>query len=324
MKRFPCAPRAWLVALALGLSLEVRAQASSDAALFLLLPVGARAAALGTAMVAQRGTADGMWWNPAGLASVTQREASLNHSQSLMGTGDALSVVTRTRAGVVGIGANLLQNDGGELTGDDTLSSGNLYRRSLALVGSYALMLGSRVQLGASWKYLQVRFDCSGECPPNPTVLFSSAAFDLGGQLAARVAGIPFVVGLAMRNVGTGLREGADGLDPARVHLGASAQYTIPDRLARDVVVSGTFDLAMGRSDTRPLPRVGGELAWADGVFLRGGYVVEAIDSEAGGASLGVGFRVRQRLQVDFSRNFSGLSADAGQPPIQLALRVTF
>ena len=131
-------------------------------------------------------------------------------------------------------------------------------------------------------------------------------------------------MGLAVRNVGTGLREAADGLDPARLHFGAAAEYTVPDRVAPDVVVSGTVDLAMGRTDTRPLPRVGAELAWADGVFLRGGYVVEATDSEAGGASLGVGFRVRQRLQVDFSRNFSGLSADAGQPPIQLALRVTF
>jgi hypothetical protein len=323
MKRFPCAARGFVL-LALGASLRAQAQASSDATLFLLLPVGARAASLGTAMVAQRGTADGMWWNPAGLASVERREAALNHSQSLMGTGDALSVVSRTRVGAFGVGANLLQNDGGELTGEDTLSSGNLYRRSLALVGSYAVRLGGRMQVGASWKYVQVRFDCSGECPPNPTVLFSSTAFDVGGQLAGRLANIPVVVGLALRNVGTGLSDGTDGADPARFHVGAAAQYTVPERLAPDAVVSGTLDLAMGRSDVRPLPRIGAELAWADGVFLRGGYVVEASDSEAGGAALGIGFRVRQRLQVDFSRNFSGLSADAGQPPVQLALRVTF
>ncbi|MBK8249339.1 MAG: hypothetical protein IPK85_18340 [Gemmatimonadetes bacterium] len=324
MKRFRCAARWLLAGLTGGLPSLAHAQASSDAALFLLLPVGARAAALGTAMVAQRGTADGMWWNPAGLASVTQREASLNHSQSLMGTGDALSVVTRSRVGTFGIGANLLQNDGGELTGEDTLSSGNLFRRSVALVGSYAVRLGEGMQLGASWKYVQVRFDCSGECPPNPTVLFSSAAFDVGGQFSARMAGVPVVVGLALRNLGTGIREGADGLDPARLHLGAAAQVTIPERVARDVVVGGTLDFAMGRADARPLPRVGAELAWADGVFLRGGYIVESTGSEAGGASLGVGFRVRQRLQVDFSRNFSGLSADVGQPPIQLAIRVAF
>ncbi|MBL8983484.1 MAG: hypothetical protein JNL26_14965 [Gemmatimonadetes bacterium] len=323
MKRFRCVVKAAALCW-LALAADARAQASSDAALFLLLPVGARAASLGTAMVAQRGNGDAMWWNPAGLAAVTGRETSLNHSQSLMGTGDALSLVSRTRVGAFGIGANLLQNDGGELTGEDTLSSGNLYRRSIALVGSYGVTLGGHLHVGAAWKYVQVRFDCSGECPPNPTVLFSTAAFDLGGQFTGRLWNVPVVVGVALRNVGTGLTPEEDGADPARLHVGASAQYKIPDRLTQDAVVSGTLDLVMGRADDRPLPRVGAELAWADGVFLRGGYIVEAMDSESGGASLGIGFRVRRRLQVDFSRNFSGLSADAGQPPVQLALRVTF
>jgi hypothetical protein len=58
-------------------------------------------------------------------------------------------------------------------------------------------------------------------------------------------------------------------------------------------------------------------------VFIRGGYVVESADTEAGGASLGIGFVVR-RLTIDFARSFSGLSADAGQAPTYLSLSVMF
>jgi hypothetical protein len=276
-------------------------------------------------MVAQHGVSEAMWWNPAGLASLRGREVSLNHSQSLVGTGDALTAVVRTRFGVLGVGANLLQNDGGDVTGDDSLPAGQLYPRNLALVGSYALSLGRRVRVGASLKHVQLRFDCSGECPPNPTVLASTAAFDVGGQVSAQFAGIPVVFGLAFRHLGTDLAtEIADEEGPARGHAGVAATYQLPSRWAPDAAVSGTLDLAMGRGDRRPLPRFGAELEWADAVFLRGGFVLERSDSESGGASLGIGFRVRQRLQVDFSRDFSGLSADAGQPPVQLGLRIIF
>jgi hypothetical protein len=74
---------------------------------------------------------------------------------------------------------------------------------------------------------------------------------------------------------------------------------------------------------SNPLPRIGAEFAWEDAVYLRGGYVVERQGTESGGASLGIGFALR-RLTIDFARNFSGLSADAGQPPAFLSLRIRF
>ncbi len=301
------------------------ASSAADATLFLLLPVGARATAMGTAMVAQDRTLESLWWNAAGLASLSSTEVSLNHSQSLVGTGDALSTAVRTKLGVLGAGFNLLQNEGGEVTGADSIPSGQLLPRNVAIVLSYATRLGPSLRLGASWKHVQLRFDCSGECPPNKAVLASTSAADFGAQYDFRVLGLPVTLGAALRHAGSNLVENdGDETDPTRFHLGAAARYVLPPHLASEASVAVSLDVVTQRRRGRPLPRLGAEVAWADAVFIRGGYISESGDTDAGGASLGIGFRVRRRLQVDFSRSFSGLSADAGEPPVQLALRLMF
>src|SRR5512133_991785 len=66
---------------------------AEDGALFLLRPVGARAVGMGQAVVAEQGSSESVWWNPAGLARAEKREAAIHHSQSVIGTGDAVSFV---------------------------------------------------------------------------------------------------------------------------------------------------------------------------------------------------------------------------------------
>ena len=68
---------------------------STEGALFLLVPVGARAVGLGQAVVASDLGAESIWANPAGLARLTKNELSINHSQTIVATGDALNVVGR-------------------------------------------------------------------------------------------------------------------------------------------------------------------------------------------------------------------------------------
>lgn len=297
-----------------------------EASLFLLLPVGARASGAGGAMATHAGSTEAIWWNPAGLAAIRRAELSLNHAQSVLGTGDAIAAALKTRIGVFSVGLNLLQNEGGDVT-EDSVSLGNVFLRNVALVGSYSAALGRHVRVGVSWKEVQLRYDCSGECPPNPTVPSSTSAVDVGLQVEREIRGIPVSVGAVLRHLGTRLsREDLDAPGPRRLQIGASARYPLPAALAPDSWIGVAADLVVGGATDRDraLPRVGAELAWAGSVFLRGGYVVESADSEAGGPSLGIGFRVRRRLQVDFSRAFTGLSADAGSPPVQLGLRFEF
>src|SRR5215216_6971280 len=67
--------------------------AAEEGALFLLVPVGARAVGMGQAVVADQPGSEAIWWNPAALARAEKRELAIHHSQSLVGTGDALTLV---------------------------------------------------------------------------------------------------------------------------------------------------------------------------------------------------------------------------------------
>jgi hypothetical protein len=306
---------------------EARGQSSDEAALFLLLPVGARSVGLGNSMVSQSGTSDVLWWNPAGIASVHRADASLHHSQSLIGTDDALSVAFTGRPlGVFAVSANVL-DFGGEIPALDNEGNvvGRILPRNIALVATYAATVGRSLRLGASYKYLQFRFDCDQLCPLLAARKSATDALDFGLQYQGRLH-LPVTVGLAIRNVPAEFRRehGENGSAlPTRIQVGALAQYDIPHELADDAQVSVAVDLFDQLPVRSPRPRVGAEFAWEHLVFLRGGYVFESTDTESGSPSLGLGFVVG-RLVIDFARVFSGLSADAGQAPTYLSLRLGF
>ena len=116
--------------------------------------------------------------------------------------------------------------------------------------------------------------------------------------------------------------EEADPL-PTRFQVGMLYRYPFPERYATDAELNMTADLTDGLNIDRPLPRVGAEFVWQKRAFLRGGYVFDSAESDAGGPTLGLGFS-RNNLVLDLARVFSGFSADAGQAPTFLSLRFSF
>ncbi|MFI5246631.1 MAG: hypothetical protein ACHQQR_15460, partial [Gemmatimonadales bacterium] len=103
---------------------------STQGALFLLVPVGARAVGLGQADVASDIGGESIWANPAGLARLARREVAINHSQTVVATGDALNVVLPVgKAGVVAATAYLM--DYGQQTATDQFgATGTIFPRS--------------------------------------------------------------------------------------------------------------------------------------------------------------------------------------------------
>src|SRR5918993_2905866 len=91
---------------------------AQDGALFLLLPVGARAVGMGQAVVAdQAAGSEAIWWNPAGLARAEKREAAIHHSQSGIGTGDAVTVlVPSSLLGVLAASVDILNYGSQDVT----------------------------------------------------------------------------------------------------------------------------------------------------------------------------------------------------------------
>lgn len=301
---------------------------ADQAALFLLLPVGARAVGMGNAMSAMSGSSDDVWWNPSGIASIRKRDASLHHSQSLFVRGDALTFALASSSfGVFALSANILDY-GGEIGVSDSQGNqiGTILPRNVATVATYATEIGSRVRTGISYKLVQFRFDCRGQCPDLQTTDASTSALDIGAQWDVPTKRLPVTVGAVVRNVGVSLQvkdnPQADPL-PTRVQVGAVGRYAIPKKLAPDAEVKVAIDVIDELSLKHPLPRFGAEFGWEKRVFVRSGYVVEGANTESGGPSLGLGFVVG-RFVIDFARMFTGLSVDSGQPPTHLSLRVTF
>jgi hypothetical protein len=166
---------------------------------------------------------------------------------------------------------------------------------------------------------LQFRFDCGGGCQASTeeaTSVDAGVQYDLPSAFRsawARSCGTWAVTSVKS--------ESASQIRRPVCQIGAQKLYRLPQTSP-----SGTHRWPSTSSTiaaAAPLPRVGAEFIWDSAVFIRGGYVVESADTEAGGASLGIGFVVR-RLTIDFARSFSGLSADAGQAPTYLSLRVMF
>lgn len=322
--------RAGLLAVSLGVparGAQAQRGLADQAALFLLLPITARAVGMGQAMMTAHGSGEGVWWNPAGIATVRRGDASLHHSQSVVGTSEALTVTAASSLlGVAGISANIL-DFGGDIPAVDNQGNvvGKILPRNIAVVGTYAATIGSRIRAGVSYKLVQFRFDCEGLCPSLPTTQASTNALDFGAQFDLPTP-IPISVGAALRNVGVRLQINdnpqSDPL-PTRLQVGASARYVIPSQYATDAEVRVSADVIDEVPVGRPLPRIGGEFVWEKRAFLRAGYVFADGASESGGPTLGIGF-VARRLVIDFARVFAGLSADAGQAPTYLSLRLNF
>ncbi|MBI5596118.1 MAG: hypothetical protein HY928_08530, partial [Elusimicrobia bacterium] len=94
------------IALALLLAGPARAAALNTGAAFLKLDPGARSAALGGAYSAAAGSADTLFFNPAGLASLSRREFMAGHAEWLAGTRfDALAMGLPVAWGSLGVSA---------------------------------------------------------------------------------------------------------------------------------------------------------------------------------------------------------------------------
>jgi hypothetical protein len=296
---------------------------STEGALFLLVPVGARAVGLGQADVASDIGGESIWGNPAGLARLVKREVAINHSQTVVATGDALNIVFPAgKAGVVAAAAYLM--DYGQQTATDQFgATGTIFPRSYVIAASYAATFGSRLSAGLTYKFIQERVDCSGTCGNIPAFSASTNALDLGVQA---VVDKPrrLTLGLDVRDIGLTLQvhdaPQADPL-PTRIHLGA--QYLVPniEKSIPDGELRISAEIVHDPASGSPAFRAGGELAFKKLFFLRAG--VSGGSGDGAGAAIGLGVK-RGGISMDFARAFGGFSSDAGKPPTYLTLRFQF
>jgi hypothetical protein len=295
---------------------------------FLLLPVGARAVALGQAATADGGTTEAMFWNPAGLAALPASEFAIYHYDAFFGSGDAVAFgVPSSSLGSFGVAAYLVNYGDLAVTRGDLgpIPVGQISPRNLALMATYATDVVGGLAVGITYKLVQFRVDCSGDCSNVPTATGTTHAVDVGLRWAFG-AWRPLVVGVSLRNLGFDLQVNnqaqADPL-PTRLAVGISAQLVRPAvgaqgldaRLLADVqspVLEGAF---------QAVTLVGVETGVGDALRMRFGYAF--LNSEARGPSLGVGVRFGS-VAFDLARTFSSAQDIGDKPPVQGTFRVIF
>ena len=297
---------------------------ATECCLQLLVPVGARASALGGAMTAVTG-AEAVFRNPAGLAAVEDGRFVIHHSDdtTVDVQVDAFSLLLNPYSTTVGLSYQLF--DRGEIETRDGSGqlTGELRLRDHLVVASFAVPLGGGLSAGLNYKVFQQRIDCTGLCGSEENVATTQAA-DMG--LHYRPAWHPAIqFGLAVVNAGLSLQvvnvEQSDRF-PARVHVGVV--YDVLAGTATDSLIG--LRIAVDAADQlaepgSPVPSLGLELDVQKAVFVRAGYT----PGEGLGTGAAVGIELRyDRFDIGVSRSFSNSLLEADEEPFQVSLGIHF
>ncbi len=300
-------------------------QGDSEAALLILFPIGAQAVGMGQAMVAGTPGSEGIWWNPSSLAAQNKRELSIHHSETIVGKGDALSFVlpSKTR-GTAAVSINILNLGEQQLTDEFGGPVGAILPRHIVFALTYAGRYGKRFSSGVTYKVVQFRIDCTGQCTNVGTLTESTNSADLGVQYRIS-AGAPLTFGLAVRSLGGKLdTEGTNQGTPlpTQLELGALYRLRFLDQYVRDVEVLAAASLLDSRRSGGKAVRLGADVIYQGKAHLRAGFVGRDRRSDAS-AALGIGLETGA-LVFDIARVFGGIPGEDGQQPIYISLRYLF
>jgi hypothetical protein len=200
--------------------------------------------------------------------------------------------------------------------------------RNLEFIASYATSLGGSFVFGLSYKLVQFRVDCSGDCRDFPTGTGTTHALDFGGQFHIG-AGVPLRFGVAIRNVGFKLQvQNQAQSDPLPTRLAVGAQYEVRLRPKADGAVDDRFDMRLaadidspwgetGKSETR----LGVDIGYQRLVRVRAGYAF--VQDGLSGPSVGLGVESGS-IGVDLARAFLTGSELQAESPTFFSFRVTF
>ena len=297
--------------------------ATPEGGLFVLLPIGAQTTGQGEAIGASQTGSEAVWWNPAGLARTEKREIAIHHAQTIFADGDAITIVVPSELlGVAALSVHILDFGDLERTIGPGGAIGEIVPRGIVYAATYGTTLGGRLGAGLSYKVLQFRVDCRGECGELPPSA-STSALDFGFQLELGPA-MPVALGLAVRNIGLDFQvNDQEQADPLPTRLQAGVMWRIAGlvgmRPNMELNVSG--DLVNRAWFQAPSARLGAAFVVDSAFHLRAGDSFE--ESENAGPAIGVGVAVRS-VRVDLARIFESFSTQAGKAPTFISLRYLF
>ena len=293
-----------LLAVLMAVPVQAQRKAGRNGAAFLKVAVGAREAALGSAATSMLGSANSIFWNPAGTVlsadqtadislSYNDWIAELNHNAVAasynLGSQGTVSIGFQS-LGLSDIPANRQNGYSDPILQDlvtDTETSDTYNYQDLALSVSYAKYFIDRLSLGATVKYVSESID---------GVSGSAIAFDFGSVYKINDTG--WNLAARIINVGQPITfyNQANPL-PLSFAIGTSFMPVQSDAASLMLSIDTVKPL-----DTQQLVYGGAELALYDMVYLRGGYKLFYSGQEDSGTS----------LRDPINTSIEGFSAGAG------------
>ena len=289
-------------------------QLGTSTANFLKIGVGARASAMGNAFVAMADDATTLYWNPSGIAMMEGSEVTMTVTNWLLDTrlyffGGTLDL---GNIGVLGLSINHFHSgDIEETTVYEPDGTGRIFSASNMAVGlSYARRLSDRFSAGFTVKYVTETLDRTSS---------NAIAIDVGSLFVTDFLN-SMRIGFNLSNLGSQMRLG--GSDLLVQVPGEGGTNYVPADLATEAwdlpllfrfgVATEVFDTQMQRltvsgelldsRDHQYRVHSGGEWAFRETLFLRGGYKFNYAD---GGFSFGAGVQVPDiegiGLRIDYA-----------------------
>jgi hypothetical protein len=200
---------------------------------------------------------------------------------------------------------------------------GTITNRNYQLALSYATPVGSRFAAGLTYKFVMLRFQCSGICGAIPVISGSTSALDIGAQYVLPTT-VPVTVAASVRNLGPALQvkdaEQADPL-PRIIQIGARTRVPVRALTAAKASLEVSADLLRASAIGGTAGGVGLSLGYREQAYVRAGYKVQ--QGQGAGPSVGVGLQ-RGGFGVDIARRFDALSSQLGEPPTYVSIRARF
>ncbi len=301
---------------------------STEGALFLLLPVGARAVSMGRAMTALQGP-ESAFWNPAGLAGVRHSQIVLFRGDNPVGPATAISaLLVRNGVGTIGLSYFLLDGGSQELRDADGNDLGTISVRNHLGVASAAARLGSRLNLGLNLKLVQFRFSCRGLCT-DAGITATTYAIDGGIQFVpGDSTDLPLRIGATIAHLGPRLQvRNAEQADPLPTRIRVAVAYDVVNSFFDTDQLNGwvTVELQERMRDAgSPSVYLGSEFTagGTDRLALRAGYVVGDLDQE-NGARVGLGLH-HERFDLSIAKSLAVSTLTGETEPVFVTFAVDF
>lgn len=296
----------WVV-LSAGLESLSASFAGHTGASILSVPVGARATGMGGAFTAVADDVSALYWNPAGLVQIEERQFQTAYQQGLddaaleyvgyaqpAGGGAVASSLLFGQGGTIEINRTDDGTDTGTPIGSETREASSDLLFSTAWAQNIPVGGSGKHSAGVVFKYLKSTLAENFKA--------SSYAWDFGYLI--RIPDQNLNVGAAIRNWGNDLRYSQTGDDLPRV-IQAGLAWKIPDRNGDGHAETVAADFLWPKNEDFHWS-LGGEFGTKGPFVMRAGYEFRR---DLPGLSLGLGFR-RGPVSIDYAFGFLSAISD--------------